>query len=203
MPVTNFQSVISTQSVGTADVDKLAASFDKMSASIDGATQKANKVNDHPGFAAFAEKVKQGIEDPLAAIGGAAESMLTALGPVGAGVAAVGATFAAAGLAAFQAAKSLGDYGTQIQNVALRTGLSSKEVEQFSFAAKLAGQDVSVFESAMRKLSQGLDDNSAEGAKARKGLGDLGVVSRDATGALRPMSDIFIQISHGIGRAHV
>ena len=198
MPVTNFQSVISTQSVGTADVDKLAASFDKMSASIDGATQKANKVNDHPGFAAFAEKVKQGIEDPLAAIGGAAESMLTALGPVGAGVAAVGATFAAAGLAAFQAAKSLGDYGTQIQNVALRTGLSSKEVEQFSFAAKLAGQDVSVFESAMRKLSQGLDDNSAEGAKARKGLGDLGVVSRDATGALRPMSDIFIQISHGL-----
>src|ERR1035438_9782483 len=109
MPVTNFQSVISTQSVGTADVDKLAASFDKMSASIDGATQKANKVNDHPGFAAFAEKVKQGIEDPLAAIGGAAESMLTALGPVRGGVAAVGATFAAAGLAAFQVAKRAGD----------------------------------------------------------------------------------------------
>ena len=198
MPVTNFQSVISTQSVGTADVDKLAASFDKMSASIDGATQKANKVNEHPGFADFAEKVKQGIQDPLSAIGSAAESMLSALGPVGTGVAAIGATFAAAGIAAFEAAKSLGDYGTQIQNVALRTGLTAKEVEQFSFAAKLAGQDVSVFESAMRKLSQGLDDNSAEGAKARKGLGDLGVVTRDATGALRPMSDIFIQISHGL-----
>jgi hypothetical protein len=196
--VTNFLSVVEARSLGTADIDKMATAIDKQSAALQGLGKSGDKVNEHPGFNAFAEKVKQGIENPLQAIGGAAESALGALGPLGVGVAAIGGGFLAAGFAAFEAAKGLGEYGTQIANVAIRTGLTTKEVGQFSFAAKVAGQDVSVFESAMRKLSQGLDDNSAEGAKARKGLADLGVSSRDATGAMRPMSDIFLQISHGL-----
>lgn len=198
--VTNFLSVIEARSLGTADIDKMAAAIDKQSAALENLGKSANKVNEHPGFNAFAEKIKQGIQDPLGAIGDAAESALKALGPVGTGVAAAVTTFASFAAAGFEAAKSLGEYGVQLQNVALRTGLSTKEVSQFSFAAKIAGQDVSVFETAMRKLSQGLDDNSVEGEKARKGLADLGVVSRDATGALRPMSDIFIQISSGLNR---
>src|SRR5947209_8619076 len=137
MPVTNFQSVISTQAVGTADVEKLAASFDKMAASIDGATAKANKVNEHPGFDAFAQKVKQGIQDPLGAIGDAAESALKALGPFGTGVTAAALVMAELAKVSFDAAKSLGEYGTQLQNVAIRTGLTTKEVGQFSFAAKI------------------------------------------------------------------
>ena len=38
--------------------------------------------------------------------------------------------------AAIQAAKSLGEYGVQIKDVELRTGMSAKEVGQFAFAAK-------------------------------------------------------------------
>src|SRR6185437_951323 len=198
MPVTNFTSVISTQAAGTADVQKLAESFDRLSLSIADVTKKADKVNEHPGFAAFAEKVKQGIQDPLGAMGDAAEKALKSLGPVGTGVAAAGAAFAAAGVAAFSFAKQLGEYGTQIENLALRTGLTTKEVQQFSFAARVSGQDVTVFETAMRKLSQGLTDTSEEGEKARRGLSVLGVSAYDATGKMRPMSDIFLQISRGL-----
>ena len=156
MPVTNFQSVISTQTLGTADVDKLATSFDKISASIDGATQKANKLNDNPGFAPFAEKVKQGIDNPLQAIGSAAEAILTKLGPMGSAVAATGSLFAA-----------VGKYGVQIRDVELRTGLAAKEVSQYSFAAKAVGQDVSILDRMMRGLTMAVEDNREKGANAR------------------------------------
>lgn len=88
MPVTNFTSVISAQSVGTADVAALAASFDKLSGSIDGATKKSNDLNAHPGFSAFADKVRQGIENPLAAVGDAVDSALKAIGPAGTAISA-------------------------------------------------------------------------------------------------------------------
>lgn len=92
MPVTNFTSVISAQSVGTADVAALAASFDKLSGSIDGATKKSNDLNAHPGFSAFADKVRQGIENPLAAVGDAVDSALKAIGPAGTAISAAGAS---------------------------------------------------------------------------------------------------------------
>lgn len=171
MAVTNFQSVISTQSGGTADVQALAASFDKLSQSIEGATKNANKVNEHPGFDEFAKKVKSGIQDPLGALGSAAESALKALGPLGTGVAAAAGIFTAAGVAAFSAAKSLGELGVQIQNVELRTGLTSKQVGQFGFAAKAVGQDVSIFERMMRGLTMAVEDQSTKGEAARVWLG--------------------------------
>src|SRR5450759_3901871 len=119
--VTNFLSTVEVQSIGTADIDKMAAALNKQTASPDKLRMSATKVNEHPGFADFAAKVKQGLQDPLGAIGSAAESALRAMGPLGAGVASTTGVFAAAGLAAFEAAKSLGDYATQIENVALRT----------------------------------------------------------------------------------
>ena len=48
---------------------------------------------------------------------------------------------------------SLGEYGTHIKDVELRTGLTAKEVGQFSFAARVAGQDVQIFERMMRGLT--------------------------------------------------
>lgn len=200
MGVTNFQSVVSAQTVGTADIDKLAQSFDKLSGSIDKAADGANKVSNHPGFDDFAAKVKAGIQDPFAAAGDAIEGLLGKLGPTGTAVAGGIGIFTGIEAGAFAAAKALGAYATGIENVSIRTGLSVKEVGQFSFAAKVAGQDVGVFESAMRMLSQGLEDNSAKGQKARQGLKDLGVSAYDATGQLRPMSDIFLQVSDGLSK---
>jgi hypothetical protein len=78
-------------------------------------------------------------------------------------------------LAAFEAAKSLGAYGTQVKDAELRTGLTAKEVGQFGFAAKASGQDISIFERMMRGFSQAADDNSKEGEKARGALQRMGI----------------------------
>jgi hypothetical protein len=71
---------------------------------------------------------------------------------------------------AFEAAKSLGEYGTRVKDAELRTGLTAKEVGQFGFAARAVGQDISIVERLMRGLSQAADDNSREGEKARATL---------------------------------
>jgi hypothetical protein len=97
-----------------------------------------------------------------------------------------------------EAAKSLGEYGLQIQNVALRTGLSTKEVGQFGFAARLAGQDVTIFERMMRGLSEVVDDTSQKGAKARAALKDLGVNARESNGELKPTATLLTEIAEGL-----
>src|SRR5262249_41365664 len=92
------------------------------------------------------------------------------------------------------ATRSLADYGIQTQAIALKTGLTTKEVGQFSFAARSAGSDIDVFQTAMRKLSVGLTEGGEEGKKAADALRELGVSSRNVDGSIRPMGEIFEQI---------
>jgi hypothetical protein len=196
---TNFTAIIEARSVGTPDIEKLTNAIDKQSTALEGLGKSANKINEHPGFSAFAEKIKSGIQDPLGAIGDAAKGTLEALGPMGTGVVSAAGAFAAFAKVSMDAARSLGEYAISIESVSIRTGLSTKEVGQFSFAAKLAGQDISVFESAMRKLSQGLVDSSEAGKRSREALQEIGVHAANITdGSMRPMSEVFLQISQGL-----
>src|ERR1051326_6962418 len=99
MGVTRFQSQVDVGSSGGADVDKLASSFEKLAGAIEGASGKSDKLAEHPGFEAFAEKVRSGIENPMQAAGAAAEGALKALGPMGTAVSAGVGIFTAFGAA--------------------------------------------------------------------------------------------------------
>jgi len=119
-----------------------------------------------------------------------------------AAVAAAGAT-ALLGLVAgaVESVKSLGQYGVVVRDVELRTGLTAKEVGDFTFAARAAGQEVSVFERMMRGLSQAADDTSKEGEKARATMERMGISLVDAnTGALKPTSQVLEEISEGLAK---
>jgi hypothetical protein len=48
------------------------------------------------------------------------------------------------GAAAFEAAKSLGEYGARVKDAELRTGLTARQGGQFGFAAQALGQDISI-----------------------------------------------------------
>ena len=193
--------LIESRTTGDQDINKLAEAINRVTA----ASEKLNstpvqvKPPDTSGFEGFAAGVKNFISDPLAGIGSAAESALNALGPVGAGFATAAGGFALLYKQADAAVESLAKLGTETANTAIRTGLTTKEVGQFSYAAKIAGTDISAFEGIMRKLSQGLSDTSEDGAKARAALKALGVDGRDVHGNLRPMSSILVEISQGLG----
>jgi hypothetical protein len=118
---------------------------------------------------------------------------------VGAG--AIAATLAAVSVAGLAAMHSLAEYGREVENVHLRTGIAATNVEQFAFAAKMSGQDVNVFEKIIRGLSQAEDDTSTEGVKARTTLANMGVSFRDsATGELKPTEQVLIDISNALNK---
>ena len=149
----------------------------------------------------FGDQVKNAIQNPLQAAGSAASGLLEKLGPMGAMVSAGAVAFGAYALACFSAAKSLGEYGVQIRDVELRTGMSAKEVGQFSYAARAVGQDVGIFERMMRGLSQAMDENSTDGEKARAMLQRLHVTLYDATtGGVKPTAQALQEIGAALGK---
>ena len=199
MGVENFSLGISAQTTGTAEIEKLVAALNGYVSKVEEVKKRTEaSAPSTAGYEKFAEGVKQAIQNPLAAAGDVAKGLLTALGPVGAAVTSTVGVFSALGMAGFEAMKGLGQLGEQINSVTLRTGLSTKEVGEFGFAAKMVGRDIGIFESAMRKLSIGLSDAGDDGRKAKEGLKALGVEARDANGNLKPTSDIFLQISSGM-----
>jgi hypothetical protein len=124
-------------------------------------------------------------------------------GVSGAAALAIGGVVAALGtleFAGFKAIKSLGDFGQEVENIHLRTGLAVTEVQDFTYAAKAAGQDVSIFERMMRGLSEATNESSHEGDKAKQALKSLGVQLRDDAGTLKPTGDVFRNIAEGLNK---
>lgn len=192
MATDRLSLLLETQTRGTQEIDKLAAAINKI---VD-ASQKAQKATgDTSGFEKFAKGAGDFVRDPLNAAGDAATGFLTKLGPIGSGAAAAAAGLFVIGKQAFETERALGELGDRIGDTAVRTGLTVREVGEFTFAMKRAGGDISGVEALMRKLSQGLSDTSEEGAKAREGLAQLGIQGRDSYNHLRPMSEIIQELS--------
>jgi hypothetical protein len=111
-----------------------------------------------------------------------------------------GAAAAFGGLtaAAIASYRSLAEYGTQVREVELRTGFTSKEVAQFGFAAKVTGQEISVFERGMRGLTVAVEDQSAAGERARGWLTKFGVDLQGVRDGTVSTGEVFEQISTGV-----
>ena len=152
------------------------------------------------GIEAFGKNIKGFIEEPLASAKEAASGLLEKIGPMGGAILGGAAALTAFAAAGWESAKSLAEYGLQIENAHLRTGLTVTEVGQFSYAARMAGQDVSVYERMMRGLSEAANESSEQGNKARAAMQKLGVEMRTATGDIKPTSQILIEISEGLSK---
>jgi ABC-type transporter Mla subunit MlaD len=194
-----------------AAIDAITRSYEKMiaveeKAGREAAAAKAAKEAEDAlkkqseSIKSFGERVAQFIENPIQGAKGAMGSMLSTVGTFGIGVMAGATALAGFGVAAFEAAKSLGEYGTRVKDAELRTGLTAKEVGQFGFAARAVGQDISIVERLMRGLSQAADENSREGEKARATLERMGINLHNAAGELRPTSEILVDISEGLNK---
>ena len=192
-------------------IDAITRSYEKMIAMEEKAAREALAVKaakeaeealrkQSEAITSFGERVSQFMENPLQGAKGALSSVLTALGPFGIAVTAGAAVLGTIAASAFEAAKSLGEYGTRVKDAELRTGLTAKEVGQFGFAARAVGQDISIVERLMRGLSQAADDNSREGEKARATLRGMGIDFHTATGEMKPTSEILTEISEGLNK---
>lgn len=188
MGVTRFEGVVSMQSVGTQDVDKLADSFLKLSGSIDSASEKSKKISEHPGFDGYAAKVKAGIQDPLGAASDAMDSVLKAAGPMGAAVSAGIGIFTAVGLAGLAAERSLGLYATGLERTGAVMGTNVEQTQAMILSAERSGGTMEGLTGVVRKLSQEIEGGGGT-------LKALGINYQDfATGKAKPMLDILLQL---------
>ena len=194
--ITNFRLGIDAQVSGEEQIKALQDRMNEFASQLDNHRKTAAAFPE--GFAGWSDKIKEAISNPLQSAGSAMGAVLDNIGPLGTKLAATAGILAGVGIVAFGVARQMGELAVSINNTALRMGLGAKQVGEFGFAAKLAGSDIGTLEGAMRKLSIGLADSSADGEKARLGLAALGVSARDANGELRPTNDIFLDISKGL-----
>ena len=142
----------------------------------------------------FGDAVKSGVRNPLQAASGAVTGFLEKLGPVGIAVSAGATALVAFGAAAFGAMKSMGEYGVSVKDAELRIGLTAKEVGQFGFAARAAGQDISVFERMMRGLTEAVEDDSEKGENACGWLKRFGVDLGEVRNGTVSKSQVLLQL---------
>lgn len=148
----------------------------------------------------FGRGVKEFVEAPLQSAGNAVSSLLGALGPMGAAVAGGGVALAAIAASGFEAAKSLGEFGNRIHDGELRTGLSTAEVQKFSFAAQAVGADVSSVERLMRGLTIAIEDDSVKAQHARDTLRGFGVDIAAVRSGSASTAETLLKISEGLER---
>jgi len=171
-------------------IDRVTAAYAKM---IDVESGKSGG-----SFQALGRNIESFVRDPLNASKDAATGLFATLGPVGTALGAGATALTAFAAAGWEAAKSLGSYGVMVKDAELRTGLTAKEVGQFGFAAKAAGQDVTIFERMMRGLTQAVEDDSAAGEKARVWLQKFGVDLAGVRDGSVSTSQVFQQVAAGL-----
>ncbi|MES3154341.1 phage tail tape measure C-terminal domain-containing protein [Sphingomonas faeni] len=81
------------------------------------------------------------------------------------------------------------DYADAIQDLADRTGASTKTIQEFRFAAQLSGSSVEVADAAMEKFARTLGQAQAGGDAQVKLFRQLGVTSGNFDEALRQTMD--------------
>lgn len=156
---------------------KSSAGLDQMNKSVSEATR---------GFDNF-----DGI---LGQLPGSLGSVASALGPLGIAIGVVTVGIGSAAAAMWNFAKETGELAEAQLNMAERTGMTVKEVGLFSAVAQNAGVNADAFTGSMRTLSHALSENSEEGKKAKKALGELGIDARNQFGGLKSTADLFLEI---------
>ena len=151
----------------------------KIQASVDGIAS----INGLEKSLTNLDRKADGLNGTFGRIKGGAGAMSGALGALVPAVAVGGLTTLAKG--AIDAADNLND-------LSQRTGVSVESLSRFGAAANDSGSSVDEVAKAMGKLSKSIVDPAS---KANEALKSIGVSATDASGKIRPMDDVMLDIA--------
>lgn len=121
------------------------------------------------------------------------------LGGLSGGMAALGAGLSAAGLAAF--AKQTIDAADNLRDMSLTTGVSVESLSKFQQAANMSGATIEDVGKSMVRLQRSMVTAASTGTgPAAEAFRDLGVSVTDATGKLRPVEQVMLDIFEAISQ---
>lgn len=91
------------------------------------------------------------------------------------------------------------EYGSAVNDAHLATGIAVDTLQSFGFAAKQTGSDSQTMWAVLTKLQNTMGE-AADGSKeAQKGFSDLGISVKDAHGKLKPVDQVFREITARLG----
>ena len=151
----------------------------KIQASVDGTAS----INGLEKSLTNLDRKADGLNGTFGRVKGGAGAMSGALGALVPAVAIGGLTTLAKG--AIDAADNLND-------LSQRTGVSVESLSRFGAAANDSGSSVDEVAKAMGKLSKSIVDPAS---KANEALKSIGVSATDASGKIRPMDDVMLDIA--------
>lgn len=176
------------------DAAKAAEDFGK-------ATDDSKKKSD--GFGGAVENLAGdlGIKIPPAA-----QKAATKLGGVGTAAGAVTVTVAALGAAVVAAEKKLismtkksAAFADNILTMSMTTGLSTEQLQEFSYAAELIDVSVDTLQTSLTKLTNNMQNAMNGTGDAMKAFDRLGVSVTDANGNMRRANDVFYDAIDALG----
>lgn len=176
------------------DAAKAAEDFGK-------ATDDSKKKSD--GFGGAVENLAGdlGIKIPPAA-----QKAITKLGGVGTAAGAVTVTVAALGAAVVAAEKKLismtkesATFADNILTMSMTTGLSTGQLQEFSYAAELIDVSIDALQTSLTKLTNNMQNAMNGTGDAKKAFDQLGVSVTDANGNMRRANDVFYDAIDALG----
>ncbi|MEE3402524.1 MAG: hypothetical protein VZR73_00390 [Acutalibacteraceae bacterium] len=125
----------------------------------------------------------------------------TAAGDLTKEVAAIGAaaTAAVAGLFAFT--KSAAEWADSMNTMRDVTGISTSDLQKFTYAAELVDVSVETITGSLTKLTRNMQTAAGNGkSTAAQAFSELGVAVTDAAGQLRDRQEVFYEVIDALGK---
>lgn len=170
-------------------IERVRASYDKMIAVERSAVESKRNLG---------SAIRNFVQNPIQAAGDAVSGFVEKLGPMGAKLLALGTVGGAVAAKTYGLIQQFAAGAEKIANLAEQTGLTIREAEQFSAAARMAGIDVSVLVQGARRLAEAMEESSEEGEKGRRWLQRLGIDARDSNRQLKPTGELIREIGEAI-----
>lgn len=107
---------------------------------------------------------------------------------------------AAAGTALFAIAKSTANYGDELFKTSQKVGIQVEALAGLQHAAKLADVDNRQLQIGLQALSRAMVDSAQGTGEGHEAFKRIGVSAVDASGKLKPMQDVFLEIADVFNR---
>jgi hypothetical protein len=125
------------------------------------------------------------------------EGLVGKIEALGAGIAGAFAFHAVTGFIEAQI-----DAGSAVHDTAIKLGVSNQELQQFQYLGKLAGVGAEEMAGALGFMNKNAGLAASGNAEAAKTFASLGVSVRDASGQVRPASDLTLDFVDSLGKMH-
>lgn len=202
----------------TADLYKMQDALDENAEALKSAGEEADKASqaaeDFGKATDDSKKKSDGFGGAVENLAGdlgikippAAQKAATKLGGVGTAAGAVTVTVAALGAAVVAAEKKLismtkksAAFADNILTMSMTTGLSTEQLQEFSYAAELIDVSVDTLQTSLTKLTNNMQNAMNGTGDAMKAFDRLGVSVTDANGNMRRANDVFYDAIDALG----